>query len=210
MKYAKELSNLVRTLPAILQDDSLDYKQWKKRCKYMPINQALALLLEQCRQVETTFSFGYEKWAHPPRFTCFKGIQHNIPPNTLLQFAQINSKTVYKICKRLYKLHKDPLPMTWLTSLRASHQFGFLGGHHTSHLSLSQSGSSLECPICTEQVDKKTMLVYSCGHNACISCTLQYAKITEHGLWYNILSSARRRDCPYCHFNQALTNITTV
>lgn len=213
MKYAKEWSSLISQLPLNLQQASLNYKQWKKRCKSLELNEAIVLLQQECDIVETVFNMGYHDIFHPVSiFQCFS-LRKQIPcvnPHTLLLFAQSNAKTMYKVCKRLQKCHADATPMQWLVSLRAAHEFSFLGGHHTAHLQLRQDSPTLECPLCFDQVDNKFMLVYECGHNACIACTLRYAQVHERGAWYHALLYARRRDCPYCHYDKALIYATTV
>lgn len=128
----------------------------------------------------------------------------------ILSFAQANAKTVYKICKRLQKTNDSTTPMQWLTSIRAAHEFNFLGGHHTTHLQMKGIGSANECPLCWDIVQKKNMLIYHCGHNACIPCTLRYAKVNDNGMWYHVLPHARRKDCPFCHFEKAFINATTI
>lgn len=211
MKYAKEWKHLVSQMPSSFQEVCLDYKQWKKRCKHMNINEAIVLLGSECNKVDDAFNNSYQVWRHPPSFlACLTKRVHPTNPQTLLLFAQANAKTVYKVCKRLQKTKEDPTPMKWLTSVRAAHEYSFLGGHHTAHLQLCECRRPIECPICLETVSHKNMLVYQCGHNACVSCTLQYAKVQERGLWYNLLPYAKRRDCPYCHFEKAFLNATTV
>ncbi len=210
MKYSKEWRHLLNQMPPNLQEVSLDYKQWKTRCKQLNMNEALVLLSIECSRVEKTFNSSYDVWKHPRSIlTCF--VQPSSPSQEiLLSFAQSNAKTVYKICKRLTKSKGDPTSMTWLTSMRAAHEFNFLGGHHTTHLQLSNQGSSIECPICLDIVQNRHMLIYQCGHNACVTCTLRYAKVQGRGMWYNVLPLGCRKDCPYCHFDKAFINATTL
>lgn len=220
MKYAKEWKNIINQLPPSLQEVSINYKQWKKRCKTLDIDEALVILKSECDQVEHVFNAGYNDLCHPrPMFPCctsVRKVMNNTPdaPRSLMLFAQTNSKTLYKVCKRLQKSYENPTPLKWLTLLRAAHEFGFLGGHHTAYLHMRYNEHDVlkpECPLCLNDIPKKSMLIYQCGHHACISCTLQYAKVThERGMWYNLLRHARRQDCPYCHYDKAFMNVTTV
>ncbi len=211
MKYSKEWRHLLNQMPPNFQDVSLDYKHWKTRCKQLNTSEALVLLSSECSKVDEAFNSSYHVWRHPPSIlTCFVRPFPPANPKTLLSFAQANAKTVYKICKRLQKTNRDSTPMTWLTSIRAAHEFNFLGGHHTTHLQLCNNGLTIECPICLNMIQRKNMLIYQCGHNACISCTLQYAKVKERGLWYHVLPHAHRKDCLYCHYEKAFVNATTV
>lgn len=213
MKYAKELSKTIQRLPPTFQDSSLDYKAWKKRCKNTDLSEAMVLLRSECDRVESLFASSYDLWSSPPSsiFPCFRQNKVTPDPQHLLLYAEVNAKTVYKICKRLQKVTRDPTPMSWLTSLRASHIFEFLGGHHTTRLQLRLHGETLECPICAEDVNHQTTLIYQCGHHACMSCAIQYAKAPHpHGRWYNVLSYAQRWSCPYCRYERALLHATTV
>lgn len=213
MKYAKEFNQVIQTLPPAFQDTLVNYKIWKKRCKNITLPEAIVLLKSECDAVEHVFSSNYKLWSHPPTIiaTCFRSSKVTpSDPQTLLLYAEVNAKTVYKICKRLQKVMHDPMPMNWLTALRSSHKFEFLGGHHTAHLQLRQQGKQLECPICTDDVCHNCMLIYQCGHYACVSCAIQYAKAPEHGRWYNVLYYAQCKNCPYCRYDNALVEITTV
>lgn len=217
MKYAKEFQQKMVNLPLYLQEACLDYRLWKKRCKQLRPEEALVLLKEECHQVDSMFCGSYKDYSshsQPLLVRCFCKNPVRVAPETLLLYANMNSKTVYKICKRLSKQTLDSTPMNWLTAVRAAHVFGFMGGHHTSYLALRQSTTQaplLECPLCVNDVEPKHMLVYMCGHYACISCTLQYAKVQlQRGEWYHLLSGARRRACPYCRFERAFHEVTTV
>jgi hypothetical protein len=220
MKYAKELHQMMQRLPPSLQEACLSYKLWKKRCKQITLQEAIVLLKAECEKVESIFTESYTEWSAPPPTSCLiKCFQHGrvvpVDPNLLLLYAEVNAKTMYKICKRLGKMTHDPTPMSWFTSIRASHAFGFLGGHHTAHLQLSKkpqphcTQTPIECPLCTEEVLPKYVLIYGCGHHACIHCTIRYAKAPEHGLWYHVLTLARRRHCPYCRYENAWIGATT-
>lgn len=212
MKYSKEWKSFVSEMPHGFQEACLNYKQWKTRCKQLNMGEALVLLSLECNKVEAVFNDGYQVWRHPPSLlACMvRDAPPSSNPNTLLTFANANAKTVYKICKKLRKTNDDPTPMKWLTSIRASHEFNFLGGHHTRHLELCKYGRHVECPICFESVHHKHMLIYQCGHNACIPCTLRYANVKEKGMWYHLLPHANRQHCPYCHYEKAFVNASTL
>lgn len=220
MKYAKELPLTIARLPSTLQEGSLDYKLWKKRCKQVSIEEALVLLNTECQQVNAIFVHEYQECCRrPPSLfhQCFrKFTSTTIAPASVLLFAHINATTVYKICKRLQKMSPpSPIPMMWLASMRASHMYEFLGGHHTAHLEMLRNQSTpYECPICINPTNPQNVLIYACGHHACISCTLQYAYAHQNGpiyngKWYHVLPYAKRRTCPYCRFADAFHGATT-
>ena len=243
MKYAKELNQVMQTLPLILQDASINYKLWKKRCNvksfkgfncelntssnishasYISPSELLVLLNQECEKVESTFTRCYKHCIHPPRVSCCFWLLHTEKPSTkeeiidtdtLLTFANMNSKTLYKICKRLQKQLQDPTLMQWLVSIRSAHAYEFLGGHHTAHLTLLHDSSSIiECPICFKNTPRRYVLIYCCGHYACIHCTLCYVRVNSYaGEWYNLLLHARaqRKKCPFCRYDKAFTAVTT-
>ena len=219
MKYAKELHQTIQRLPPSLQEASLSYKVWKKRCKEITLQDAMVLLKTECDQVESIFTENYTEWLTPHKMSflsmCFHHRQGtlNVDPKQLLLYAEINAKTMYKICKRLGKMTHDPTAMNWLTSLRTSHTFGFLGGHHTTHLQFCKQYCAtkvIECPICMEEVWPQFMLIYGCGHYACTRCMIRYAKAPKNALWYHALANARRKICPYCRYDNALMGVTTI
>jgi hypothetical protein len=215
MKYSKELYEKLKKIPSNLQEVSLNYKAWKKRCKISPdfSGEAVVALKTECERIESTFNRYYLGYVQPSWKQCFACSKSSeMQPDILLMFAEINATTLYKICKRLQKRYVDPMPMQWLISVRASHAYEFLGGHHTTHLILRKSyPSSLECPICMSFKNRNEMLVYRCGHHACIACTLHYLSVkSQNGLWYNILKNAPHKDCPFCRYQQAFTEVTTV
>lgn len=131
MKYAKEWKIVINQLPPSLQEVSINYKQWKQRCKTLDMNKALVILKNECDKVDHVFNTRYKSICQPRAlFPCFTSVQ-KVPcdtPESLMLFAETNSKTLYKVCKRLQKSLKDPSPLKWLTLIRSSHEFGFLGG----------------------------------------------------------------------------------
>lgn len=209
MKYGKEFNKALEELPVQLRRQCVDYKQWKKKCQSgLDLGNALLTLRSQCDAVENTFQEEYGSWQESLRrnfLACFHRNKNTVHPETLLRFANTNAKTVYKICKRLQKLTQNKVPLDWLTSLRASHTYAFLGGMPTTYLHMKLDAQSvIECPICMEDQQLRQFLIYSCGHFACISCTLQYANVGHsYGKWYHLLNQSKKTDCPYCHYSGA-------
>lgn len=207
MKYAKQLQLSLMELPKTLQDKCISYKKWKKDCKRMTsdINGALCVLNEQCSKVDKAYLQAYNQSTHN-RGTCWKTCQQ---PNDVLRFANVNAQTVYKVAKRLSKVYQSQDPMRWLVTLRTQHTYAFLGGYTVTHLQLRIT-RRLECPICMEDFEpnkEHKVIVFHCGHYACLDCVLQYAGVTEmKGMWFNLLACARRRECPVCRDQQAFTN----
>lgn len=207
---------MMQRLPISLQDASMNYKHWKKRCKYEHIPDDMVVMLRtECEKVEKVFNHCYTRCTHVSPWSktrcCWSGDTY-LPTASVLMFANINSKTLYKICKRLQKTYSDPTPMQWLISIRALHVYEFLGGHHTTHLSLLHANQfPIECPLCLLAVGKRYTLIFRCGHHACISCTLRYVDVNQrNGAWYHLLMHAQRRCCPFCRYDRAFQQVTTV
>jgi hypothetical protein len=217
MKYAKELNHVMQRLPPSLQDASISYKLWKKRCNKLcqdSCQEILVHLNQECKKVETAFVLTYKKCIHPPRALCWRcttSAEDAINTDTLLMFANMNSKTLYKICKRLQKQLHDPTLMQWLISIRAAHAYEFLGGHHTTHLTLMQTTPlSVECPLCLQTTSHKYILIYCCGHYACVGCTLAYVHMKSYnGAWYHLMMYAQHKPCPFCRYDKAFVRVTT-
>lgn len=213
MKYAKQLQTTLNELPSVLQADCISYKLWKKFCKrYDNIEecfyQALALLKAQCMKVDLVYMRHYQRLSTKALHIGCVGMRVS-EPSDILRFANINSQTVYKVAKRLGKVYKSPEPMRWLTDVRTHHLYAFMGGKTTTHLMLRVEGH-VECPICMDDVEpdkRHKIVVFRCGHCACLDCVLRYAGVWEmKGTWFNLLACARKRDCPVCREKLALSD----
>lgn len=215
MKYAKQLAQDIRDISPTLQGVSISYKAWKKRCKALDApdsRDALATLQQECDKVNKLFVAEYERWASPMLLTslCCGKCPHS--PNEILTFARINATTVYKICKRMQRMQRLQDPqfswLSWLSQTRSSHIYEFMGGADTTHLQvhlqMHTEHKPIECPICLEEHQHK-LLIFACGHNACLHCSLEYAGVKNmRGTWYNLLSCAKKTTCPVCKFEKAL------
>lgn len=220
MKYAKQLQQSLLDLPASLQAACISYKSWKKFCKGVPkkdrcIDESLALLQSQCAKVDKVYMHHYQRLSpHVLKIGCLS-LQacSRSKPDDVLRFAKVNSQTVYKVAKRLSKVCKDPEPMKWLTQVRTEHLYAFMGGKTTTHLVLRVEGH-VECPICMDDIEPdKThkVVVFRCGHCACLDCVLHYTGVWKmKGTWFNLLACARKRDCPVCRYGLALDDLICV
>lgn len=201
MKYAKQLQQAVMELPKSLQEKCISYKTWKKDCKKttLNINEALLVLIKQCCKVDKAYLHAYTHLTNKHKQAiCWKAC---LQPSDVLRFANVNAQTVYKVAKRLSKVYQSPEPLRWLVTVRTQHTYAFMGGNTTTHLQLSIT-KRLECPICMEDFEPNKnhkVIVFHCGHYACLDCVLQYAGVTQlNGTWFNLLAYAKKRDCPIC------------
>lgn len=216
MKYSKSLQQSLYELPTPLRENSISYKRWKKHCKTMLLDSdcelALKTLEEQCNYVDKHFKEQYNKIFNIPLYMipfvqC--GIITILTPIDVLKYAQMNSQTVYKVCKKLMKTFHSTIPIEWLTNIRASHKYLFMGSNNTTHIQVKLKGH-VECPICLEDIkiennkDPK-LIVFGCGHYGCMDCVLHYAGVDDmKGTWFNLLANSRKKDCPVCRFETAL------
>jgi len=214
MKYAKQLQHVMSDMPSTLQASCISYKSWKKFCKRGGcIDDALSLLKTQCSKVDKVYLKHYQKLS-TSLLLHIDCIGHtNTKPSDVLKFANTNSQTVYKVAKRLGKVYRSPEPMRWLTDVRTQHLYAFMGGKTTTHLVLRMEGH-VECPICMNDIEPDKahkVVVFRCGHCACLDCVLHYAGVWElKGTWFNLLACARKRDCPVCRDKLALNDLICV
>jgi hypothetical protein len=224
MKYSKTLEKLIVDLPLVLRKECISYKLWKKYCKNITltgekdvVTRGLELLDKQCSIVDKHFKQEYNKVYQTPLYympflRC--GLVHTFSPLDVLKYAEINSQTVYKVCKRLMKSSGCNDSSKWLINTRASHKYTFMGSYNTTHLQVKLQGHA-QCPICLEDIcledtshdNDHKLLVFGCGHYGCMSCVLHYAGVDDKkGMWYNLLANARKKDCPICRYKLALVN----
>lgn len=216
MKYGKSLQQRLLDLPITLREQCISYKTWKKYCKKITRNHDCGLdintLEEQCNFIDRNFKEHYDKIFHTPLYLLpfvHCGIVHIMRPIDVLKYAEVNSQTVYKVCKRLMKVYGSSLPIEWLTNIRSTHKYTFMGSNNTTHIKVKLEGH-VECPICLEDIpiDKEhQVIVFGCGHYGCMDCVLHYAGVDEmKGMWFNLLANSRQRTCPICRFNSAFVN----
>jgi zinc-RING finger domain len=218
MKYAKSLEQRLLDLPIKLRDQCISYKKWKKYCKQIAGTQdcelELKILEEQCNQVDKSFKEHYEKIYNTPLYLLpfiHCGIVNILRPTDVLKYAEVNSQTVYKVCKRLMKTYNSRIPIEWLTHIRSSHKYTFMGSNNTTHIQVKLQGH-VECPICLEDIplsddNDNKVIVFGCGHYGCMDCVLHYAGVDEmKGMWFNLLANSTNKKCPICRYKSAFVN----
>ena len=186
MKYAKSLQHNLLDLPITLREQCISYKKWKQYCKQITRTSncglELKLLEEQCNQVDKYFKDQYEKIYNTPLYLLpfvHCGIVNILRPNDVLKYAEVNSTTVYKVCKRLMKTCDSRTPIEWLTNIRSTHKYTFMGSTNTTHIQVKLQGH-VECPICLEDIpidNDHKIIVFGCGHYGCMDCVLHYAGV---------------------------------
>lgn len=231
MKYAKDWKVQVEELPNILRDACIDYKVWKKkihidRLLYKGLGTAIDIydvmniyidnLIRMCKNIDVLFQKIYNVkilYIHVP---VFRNLYKEVDLEILLQFAKINTKTLYKLTKKICKLYDVSTLRDWLNVCHKEHRYMFLGSELTKHIEMLLNNTDFfECPICfceRKLHDDITVpfLILPCGHNVCLECVLKQAQVYgKKGTWFNLLASADMRlcKCPICRLPHALQTI---
>jgi hypothetical protein len=155
------------------------------------------------------------------------GLVHNSMGMRHLQTADLNQQCLRKLCKRLDKTFDAKLrtASVWMDTVMRSHTYAFLAGpiktqlrldfagdcHHiktTTSAAVEEPGAT-ECPICFEEAPR-TLIVFTCGHHACLSCVLGMCGLAgRKGTLLNLLSACRDTGlkCPLCREPHALKTL---
>ena len=128
MKYNRLWHELNDMLPSNLQKHCINYKNWKKISKNNTDPDVILALNKRCKQIDKVFISECKTIS-----SCFN---HTHTIDDLLDFAMLNKKTVYKICKRLDKRTKSHSAMHWLNHSRR--YFQFINGFWLNHLESSK------------------------------------------------------------------------
>lgn len=189
MKYSKEWSARMAELPAPMQQASINYIEWRR---WMATSKGpwLPRLRRECRSIERMF----RRLSRRCSAGCFGAPQD---PGAVIAFADLNSKTASKLCKRADRHGAGAeKAMAWLVDVRASHRYGFMGGAELTRLRyMLPDAPSEECPVCLDDLHADAF-VCACGHRMCRACTAQMQRvpIMMNAYWptYGILR------CPVC------------
>lgn len=210
MKYSKEWKDKITIFPDSLINSSINYKKWKKILKSNDnnIDVLLNTLEQECRKLDIIFKNLYKhvifhRWWY----------REHIDINIVLEYAQLNTRTIYKLCKKINKKLISKNATKWLNNRVKLHTYAFLGSHMTRYLEYivgrNDNVNNLECPICFHEKienDNTSYLILPCGHEICFECALQQTKMTTYkGTWFNLLASANPIDCkcPICRMPMA-------
>ena len=216
MKYCKVWQKDMLTLPPRLQNSCIDYKKWKKRivgdANGLCSKDYIDILNNECKKIDLIFRKIYMFKIS----RVWKFMYQDIDICDIRNYAKINARTMYKICKKIAKKTGESEMRSWLISQCTNHTYAFLGSEITSHLDIligNGGDEGIECPICFERKSEKksdqksgprsSYLILPCGHIICLSCALHQANVHEkRGLWFNVLACANqiRCMCPLCRF----------
>lgn len=229
MKYGKQFIQDVDEFSGVFRYTSINYKRWKKWCKSgRSCMEYLIDLERECELVNEIFinlsNDIYKRKSYywfPCSFSSFKLFRRfnnlnicdalkmfkNTSPDilTMIHYAELNSKTITKICKKIDKTTKTNEGRLWLLRIREEKRYKFLGGILLTRLRLDYANQLQECPICMEDMGYSTdlgdkrLLILNCGHAMCVSCVYKFTGIKNNGTIYNLLLTADlRTHCPLC------------
>ncbi len=199
MKFLRTWSTISNNLPVTLQNACISYKKWKKYSKNPP-NNIINLLELECKKVDQIFKKYYHNLYYP---LCFSKQQSK---EDIQQFADLNKTCIYKICKRLDKrIIPCPSTIEWLTKIKNSFKFAFLGGIEVTSLTITIPS---ECPICLEEVEK--IIISKCGHYVCFDCLIKMYELNGvKGEMHNLIhygDYCRKLNCPICRIQRPFSS----
>jgi hypothetical protein len=111
MKYAKELDATLRSLPWYIRPSFISYRAWKK-WNFADETSWKESLMRDCAKCDRLY-----------RIT---RLRYSNNTETLNQYAEINKRTLYKICKRLQKRY-DVDSLRFYRLIIKGEMFHFLG-----------------------------------------------------------------------------------
>jgi hypothetical protein len=189
MKYAKVLNDKLKEFPDNIKNKCLPYKQWKKKISNDPIDIIETWqkqLYKQCNKIN--------RLIFPTAFNniiCFSN-KTDIGAKTRAELCDINSKTLYKICKKLEKKLEVPA-LEYIENLK--YEFPFIQSAQKTKLELTATEDNVKCNQCN--TPEKLYLIMRCGHYMCEKCTVSKWNL-KHFSHRELESKAYEVRCPEC------------
>jgi hypothetical protein len=198
MKFGKYWKTEIEKLPTKLQKYALHYKKWKK----INVNNANIIidLAKECNIVNNIIT---KNTTQKSSFFSFCKKETKLDQKQLYDFAMLNKKTLYKICKKLDKKFNCEYYKPWLQKYYNKFLFN-CGIYHTKMSLVNNKEVSQSCPICiTELNDNVPSVITECGHVFCYPCILVMYNIrNKRGTIHNLINNEnvyhRNKDCPIC------------
>lgn len=212
MKWARQWRSELEKLPTVLQQTSINYKQWKKVLQVCQDQTVLQKQLwEDIQRVDTLFRNHYSHHCHHAIVKGWSWLRCLWQPllagegdkDAWYKYVMINRTSIAKITKRSDKLCGTRL-REWYNSERSklaiceSYMFKKL------QLEVCGLGESAECPICLEPLTHRTVVILDCGHCVCLGCIKEMLHIHHlKGTLQNLVSYAAYHlhtyiKCPLC------------
>jgi len=244
MKYGKEWKLWIATNNLQNTNYILSYTKWKKIIHYRPkdiLESWQTVLYNDCKEVDKYLfsnnlinNFTKHFTNSLMNYLCINKNNSNNDNNKekdclvlnsslRLSLCEWNSKTLYKICKKLQKQLHLPA-MLWYSNVLSTHVFNFTGSAKKSYLNHKINPDNTECPICfykyneiadysINKTNKNTDINYigykynwiflKCGHSMCMNCANSLWKMNDiRSNIYNKLANVNNSVvCPICRFH---------
>jgi hypothetical protein len=191
MKYGKKWRQDISELPTNARQVCIHYKCWKERIANCERSNWSQILEEECMMVD---KYIFEKKFRIPFLCC----GNMITPEAKLKMCEFNTRTLYKVCKKLDKKLQVPA-MEWYTHAIHTQKYKFVRSSQRTYLELVVAQFPQECPICLCE-DIKTWVIMRCGHYFCIGCIIKMWRLHTRGTVHNILlaTNLTYKTCPIC------------
>jgi len=207
MKFGQTWKNEIKSMPIFLQDNAINYKKYKKVSKVFDDTDTIKrMLTNDLKNCENIYRRIHKSATCKPKL-CFA--QQQIDNKTVLKFAKLNQRCIYKLCKRIDKrkgINKMKEFYNGLILDPTMHMFS-----RKEHVLLDLNSAfetNTECPICLEPFHDD-VLVLKCGHLLCLNCSLDVHGVKNkkgtihnriaHGAFMNKNASK----CPVCQSKKA-------
>lgn len=213
MKYCQYWKGEVALLPSVLRDHVISYKSYKKimkRCE--SVKEFVDLLWRDAQNTDAFFksvAVGGKK-NKSAICKCMGAPDIVCAATDVYKYAQLNSTTLYKICKKASKKMHDQCPMEWLIQMQNERRLAFVNGLLRKQVELvakEKNEDDMQCPVCLEGGEDgatPTMLILNCGHLVCCECVKGILGVAKaKGTLYNLIAHGlhninRGASCPLC------------
>lgn len=198
MKFSRHWKQSVAELPGHLKPWVLNYKKFKKFTK--PLGGGIDEFL---KELESDVNRINAHWKGLAKGCCVRS--HMVVDSEILDYIKLNTKTLYKACKRASKRFRDPRPLQLMGHIKTRRNAGVFGGLVHEIISYKTNGKlkETECPVCFDACDGGSVIMH-CGHVICVKCVLGMLGVANRrGTLTNLISHGvhtRKQgvSCPLC------------
>lgn len=217
MKFAQLWRKRRSLLPEVLHDRCLDYKKYKKLSNQTQICKEIvkATLATDLEAIDSVFRHAIKGRRHKNKkhlfLPCCQTVENLFSAAIIVDFASLNMKCFYKVCKRLDKRLGTPTFMDFYSKQSSGKSYAFMSRMQHVMLSLDTEATDEECPVCFEALKNlPSFFVLKCGHMMCKACVMSMLGVeklrgtTENLIKYGVYTNKRQAACPLCRDPAAL------
>ena len=202
MKFAKHLHQKLNEFETPeYRECTLPYKMWKKAYKTAGPAELDRMLHDNCMLIDSVFRKHWKaaQRAQPHAAFCrsSKIAAADVNPHELIEFAELNTMALYKICKKWHK--RGVASFELYHKMRTQKRFAFMGSGELTLLRLGVVPNVDECPVCLDDEVQK-IVVMTCGHWVCWDCmdAMTHIHNIKGTLNNRLLNASQRATCPIC------------